>query len=92
MSLVVKALVYVLFFSLLVVLIALLPLTSAYPLPPEFASSLTLIFGYYFAWSSVFTVLNTLLVCAGLGIGLELVIWVFGILKWIAGIVARFVG
>lgn len=92
MSLLVKGLMIALFFSLVIVGITLLPSTADYPLPSEFSSSLTLVFGYYAAWSSVFTVLNTLFICAGLGLGLELAIWIWRAVSWFIGIVARMVG
>jgi len=92
MTLLSKAIIYVLVFSAIVVIMALLPSTTDYPLPPQFASSITVVFGYYYAWSSVFTALNTLFICATFGIGLELVIFIYKVVTWVIGIIARIAG
>ena len=91
MTLLTKSLGVVLFFSLVVILFALLPSTSEYPLPSEFSSSLIVIFSYYFAWSSVFTALNTLLTCTLLVLGFELGIFIWKIVTWVIGFVSRIV-
>jgi len=92
MSLLTKGFVAIIFFSTLVALIALLPSVNDYPLPAIFNTSLTLIFGYYFAWTGLFTCLNILFWSATFSIGLDLVIWIWNTVRGIIGWVARMIG
>jgi len=87
-----KVIYVALFFSLCVTLIAFLPSVDQYPLPPEFAASLGTIFGYYYSWVTVFTSLNTLLLCVFIFISVETVVFIFKIITWIMGFVSRFIG
>jgi len=91
MSLLTKAVVIVLFYSFVVAIIALLPSVQDYPLSPAFASSLAVIFGYLFAWSSVFTCINSLLSIALISIGLELAIWIWQVNQWVINFTARLI-
>jgi len=92
MSLLVKASVTVIFFSLIVTLIAFLPSTTDYPIPTAVSQGITLIIGYYYAWAQVFTFLNVLFVLFVLSMFLEIYIMIARIVLWIIGIVSRFVG
>jgi len=92
MSSLLKGILILLFFSLLIGLISLLPSTSDYPLDPMFASGVATIFGYYFAWSSVFTCLNTLLALSLLSIGLVLVFAIAKFVMWVISFTSRLVG
>jgi len=81
MNLLTLAILIPLFFSSVVVGLNLLPTTAQYPLPPEIASSIVTVFGYVFVWNSVFP-LNALLTAATIGIGLELAIFTWRIIRW----------
>jgi len=92
MSLVSKAIITVIFFSLVVTLIALLPSTTDYPIPTAVTQGVTLIIGYYYAWGQVFTFLNVLFLFFVLSLFLEVYLMIARIVIWIIGFVARFVG
>jgi len=92
MSAALKALMIVAFFSLIVVLIALLPNTSDYPLPASFTNGIVIFIAYYFAWAKVFTFLNTLFFFFVLTLFMDVYIWTARLVVWMIGIVARFVG
>jgi len=92
MSILTKALVTAAFLALVVSLIALLPSVNDYPLPSSITNGMVVILGYYFAWSSVFTFLNTLFFFFTLTLFIEIYIWIAHVIMWIIGIVARFVG
>jgi len=79
-------------FSLMMGLIALLPDTSQYPLPPEFSISLAVVLAYTFAWVGVFWFISAWWWAMLLTIGLELTIWIakqvlriFTWLTWLFG-------
>jgi len=74
---------FTVFIALVTLGLNILPTTAAYPLPAAFGTSLHTVLAYYYAWSSVFTVLSTLVICAGLGITVELSIFVWRIIKWL---------
>jgi len=92
MSLLTKGIMTILFFGLIVALISSLPLIADHPLDPLYATAITIIFGYLFAWSSVFTAINYLLFAALATIGLELGILLWHFVRWIIGFVSRFIG
>jgi len=92
MSIFSKAVITVVFFTLIVALIALLPSVTDYPIPPSVLSGIVLIVGYYFAWSHVFTFLNTLFFFFVLTMFIEIYVWTAKVVLWVIGIVARFVG
>jgi len=75
MTALVKGILVLIVFSLIVSLIALLPSTEQYPLPPEFNTSIVLIVGYAFAWVNVFWFLSAYWWMMLLNFGLELTIW-----------------
>jgi len=91
MSMLTKAILISLFATLVIVLFGLLPSTTDYPLPPEFATSLATIMGYTFAWASVFTCLYTLITVAVLGIAMEIAIFLWKVVSWIITFTSRFV-
>jgi len=76
-----------LFFGGILIGLNLLPTTQQIPLPPEIATSLTLIFGYTFAWIGIFPALGQLLLAATFSIGLELAILIWRMVRWIIGVV-----
>lgn len=92
MTLITKAILYVIFIAILVALITLLPTCEQIPLPALFASALLLVIGYVYAWASLFTVLNTLIWCVTFMIGLDLVIWIWNAARGIIGWVTRMIG
>jgi len=92
MTILSKAIIVILAFSTFVGLLALLPDASDYPLPPEAAAALQVILGNVFAWSSVFSVINTLWALVLLTFGFELAVWTWKVVQWVIGIMARFVG
>jgi len=92
MSLVSKAVITVIFFSLVVTLIALLPSTTDYPLPTGVNQGITIIVGYYYAWANVFTFLNVLFLFFVLSIFIDIYMWIARVVLWIIGFVSRFVG
>jgi len=92
MSILSKAIITAVFLGLVVALIALLPSVDQYPLPPSIVSGIVLIVGYYFAWSHVFTFLNTLFFFFVLTMFIEIYVWTAKVVLWVIGIVARFVG
>lgn len=91
MTLVQKIITVVIFFSLIVGLIGLLPSTTDYPLNPTISTGITLIMGYYYAWALTFTFLQTLFVFFMLTLAIQIYIMVARIGMWIIGFVARFV-
>jgi len=76
MSAALKVGLILLTFSLLMGLIALLPDTTQYPLPPEFATSLGVYVSAAFAWVGVFWFISAWWWIMLLNIGLELTIWI----------------
>jgi len=92
MSLVSKAVITVIFFSLVVTLIAFLPSTTDYPLPTGVTQGIAIVIGYYYAWAQVFTFLNVLFLFFVLTLFLEVYLWIARVVLWIIGFVARFVG
>jgi len=92
MSAAVKALLVIAFFSLIVVLIALLPDTTDYPLPTSISSGVVLFIGYYFAWAKVFTFLNTLFFFFVLTLFMDIYIWTARLILWVIGVISRIVG
>jgi len=92
MTLIVKGIVWVLFFSLIVSLLALLPSTADYPLPDVISQGVTLVVGYYFAWAQVFTFLDWLFYFFILSIFIEVYVWIAKAIMWTLGLVARLVG
>jgi len=92
MSAALKVGLIILAFSLLMGLIALLPSTDQYPLPPAFATSVAVVFAYVFAWVGVFWFISIWWWIALLTIGLELSIWiakkVIQIFSWLARLFA----
>jgi len=92
MSAALKAFLIIAFFSLVVALLALLPTTADYPLPPSITTGIVTFMGYYFAWAKVFTFLNTLFFFFVLTLFLDIYTWTAKLIMWIIGIVARFVG
>jgi len=99
MTLLTKGIIFILFLALLAGLIALLPdaqcaplqTTGCYPLPPQVATSITIILGYVFAWAGVFWFLNIWFALALITIGFELIVWVAKKIIWIIGWVSRLV-
>jgi len=92
MSLITKGIVTVIFLSLIVFMIALLPSTTDYPLPTAVTQGITIIVGYYYAWAQVFTFLQTLFVFFVLTLFIEIYIWISKVVLWVIGFVARIVG
>jgi len=92
MTLITKALVTTIFFSLVVALIALLPSTTDYPIPSAVTQGVTLIVGYYYAWAQVFTFLQTLFLFFVLTLFYQVYLMIARIVLWIIGFVSRFVG
>jgi len=92
MSLLTKAIITVLFFSLIVSLIALLPSTADYPLPSAVNQGIVLVIGYYYAWAQVFTFLQTLFLFFVLTLFLDIYLWITSVVLWVIATVARFVG
>jgi len=92
MSLITKGIVWVLFFSLIVSLLALLPSTDDYPLPSAITDGITVIVGYYFAWAEVFDFLNWLFFFFMLTLFIEVYIWIAKAVMWTLGLVARLTG
>jgi len=86
MSLITLAITTVAFFSAVVVGINLLPTTSQIPISPEFATSISTIYGYLFAWNSVFP-FDTLILCASLALGLELAMFIWSMIRWVTNVV-----
>jgi len=80
-----------LFFALIIGLIALLPDTTDYPLPPQVAASLTVVLGYAFAWGDFFWFIPVWFYLALLTIGLELSLWLARKVMWIIGFISRLV-
>jgi len=92
MSAALKVALILLVFSLLIGLLALLPDTSAYPLPPQFAASLAVYVAYAFAWINVFWFISVWWYIILLNLGLQLTIWiakqVLRIMSWLVRIFA----
>jgi hypothetical protein len=97
MTLVTKGLMLILFSTVLLTVIALLPsatcdtisLTGCYPLPTAILVSLNVIFGYTFAWATVFNFIIIWFALALISIGFEALIWVAKKVVWIIGLAAR---
>jgi hypothetical protein len=85
MSILTLAILIPIFFSAVVVGINLLPTTSQYPLPVDISNSLVMVLGYTFAWNSIFPI-DTLLTCATIGIGMELAIFTWRMIRWAIGV------
>lgn len=92
MSILNKALVVILFYALILALVALLPSVNDYPLPVAVVNGIVTVLGYYFAWSGIFTFLNTLFFFFTLTMFIEIYIWIAHVNLWIIGVVSRMVG
>lgn len=93
MTLLTKLIVIAAFSALVVAIVFALPSVEDYPLNSAFTTALTTIFGYLYAWSSVFTAINTLLLCAITGMFIELMIVAWNIASWVlTRLVARMIG
>jgi len=84
-----KAGLFILFFALVVILIALLPDTTQYPLPPQFTASVTVVLAYVFTWATFFWFISVWFQIMLLTMGLEITIWIAKKIIWIIGFAAR---
>jgi len=87
MTLLTLAITIAAFFGFLILGLNLLPSTTQIPLDSHFATAITTVLGYYFAWSTVFTVLNDLWSAMLWAIGLEVAIFLWRMVRWVIGVV-----
>jgi len=87
MTLLMIAILIPVIFSAFIVGINFLPLVSEYPMPNEIGEAMFLLFSYVKAWSGVFTVLNTLFIVAGIGLGVEITFLLWRAIRWVISII-----